>query len=89
MLWCRRSGRPVYFKWRIRRRAAWIFLTPLRHQEPSGNTERHMMAKAPPTPPFQGIGIELLLQFLVVPLDAPAHHRRADRRVQRRFLGQG
>src|SRR5207245_511479 len=54
------------------------------------NTERGVMVETPPASPFKMIEPQLVLQLLVVPLDAPAQHRELDqigarrRRRQRR-----
>src|SRR3989442_5702705 len=42
------------------------------------NTERGVMVETPPASPFKMIEPQLVLQLLVVPLDAPAQHRELD-----------
>src|SRR5271167_1426433 len=41
------------------------------------------MVKAAPTAPFIMRETKFLLEFLIIPFDAPAHHRRVDPRAQR------
>jgi hypothetical protein len=48
------------------------------------NTERGVMVETPPASPFKMIEPQLVLQLLVVPLDAPAQHRELDQIGARR-----
>jgi hypothetical protein len=48
------------------------------------NTERGVMVETPPAAPFKMIEPQLVLQLLVVPLDAPAQHHELDQIGARR-----
>src|SRR3989304_816891 len=52
---------------------------PLGHQEGvGGNAQRGMMVKASPASAFEMAEADLLLQFEIIALDAPAKFRRAN-----------
>src|SRR4051812_4359733 len=52
---------------------------PLAHEEAiSRDAQGGVMVKATPTPPFEVVEAQFLLELLVVPLDPPAHLGGAD-----------